>query len=319
MARVTVILPNFNHAAYLPQRIESVLQQSFGDFEIILLDDASTDHSKDVLARYAEHPKVKQLILNTANSGNTFIQWEKGLQQATGEYIWIAESDDWADPDLLQTLVATLDQHPEAALAFCASEWVDEHNNAIPRTCTRQWKHDFVMNGKAFAEEYLLGYNHICNASAVVFRRNEAVVLPAVKACQAYRASGDRLFWICLATGGNTSDSATVCYVAKKLNHFRQHQVKVSGAAASRGQNIIEDHTIVGWSLAGCSRQSNSAMRIGWWQRRCICGYHYHAIMAGNVSEEGRKKALQVWQQEKEFGRLSHLVYLINQALKRIV
>ncbi len=316
MPRVSVILPNFNHAAYLEQRIESVLRQSFGDFEIIMLDDASTDHSRQILDTYARHPKVKEVLINATNSGNTFIQWEKGLQLATGEYVWIAESDDWADSDLLQTLVDKLDQHPEAALAFCASEWVDEHNNAIPRTCTRPWKTDFVMDGNTFTKEYLLGYNHICNASAVVFRRSEAVIFPALKMCQAYRASGDRLFWICLAMGSNSGSRATVCYVAKKLNHFRQHQVKVSGAAASRGQNVIEDHAIVRWYLM--TSKSCGVKELTCWQKRCICGYHYHAIKAGNVSKAGKKSALSIWQEEKEFGWLSHLVYLFNQALKRI-
>lgn len=304
MPRVTVILPNFNHAAYLTQRVESVLRQTFQDFEIIILDDASTDSSIDVLQTYEAHPKVKAILRNEANSGNTFVQWEKGLRQASGEYIWIAESDDWADPQLLSTLVGKLDGCPEAALAFCASEWVDSENHPIPRTGKRPWKQDFTMDGPTFAKRFLLGYNHICNASAVVFRRNDAVILPAVNDCQAYRASGDRLFWWRLATTGK------VCYSAQAMNHFRQHTQKVSGNATSRGQNIAEDHTIY--------RLAKQAMPLSRLDRRLICGYHYHAIQADNVAAEGKTHALNAWQQETEFGSLSHLLYLLQQALYRI-
>ena len=76
---VSVIVPNFNHAPYLAQRIDSILAQTFADFELILLDDCSTDSSREVIERYREHPKVAHIVVNERNSGSTFAQWRRGL------------------------------------------------------------------------------------------------------------------------------------------------------------------------------------------------------------------------------------------------
>ena len=100
--KVSVIIPNYNHKDYLRQRIESVLNQTFRDFEVIILDDASTDGSKDILEQYANHNKVTQHIFNYVNSGSVFKQWIKGIQLAKGDYVWIAESDDFADVHFLE-------------------------------------------------------------------------------------------------------------------------------------------------------------------------------------------------------------------------
>lgn len=94
---ISVIIPNFNHAPYLKQRIDSVLNQTYDNLEIFLLDDCSKDNSRKILLSYKNNPKVKEIIFNDKNSGSTFKQWEKGFELSHGEYIWIAESDDYCD------------------------------------------------------------------------------------------------------------------------------------------------------------------------------------------------------------------------------
>src|SRR3954454_23268459 len=113
MPKVTVIIPSYNHARYLPRRLDSVLGQTFGDFEVLFLDDASSDGSRAVFEAHAasSDPRVRALF-NESNSGSTFKQWNRGLREARGEYVWIAESDDYADQSLLAELVECLDAHP---------------------------------------------------------------------------------------------------------------------------------------------------------------------------------------------------------------
>ena len=101
MPKVSVIIPNYNHALFLEQRLESVLNQTYQDFEVIFLDDASTDSSRAVFTKYANHPKISHIIFNETNSGYPFKQWNKGVNLAMGEYIWIAESDDYAELNFL--------------------------------------------------------------------------------------------------------------------------------------------------------------------------------------------------------------------------
>src|ERR1700691_3837398 len=120
MPKVSVVIPNYNHARFLPRRIETVLQQTFQDFEVIFLDDCSTDSSRPILSSYANNPIVR-IEFNSVNSGSTFKQWNKGVGLARGEYVWIAESDDYADPRFLERLVGVLDSEPEAAFAYCRS------------------------------------------------------------------------------------------------------------------------------------------------------------------------------------------------------
>ena len=111
--KVTVIIPNYNHARFLRRRLSTVLDQTYRDFEVLYLDDASTDHSAEVFADFSTYPEVRA-ILNQRNSGSPFAQWNRGVREAKGEFVWIAEADDYAAPDLLERLVEKLEQFPNA-------------------------------------------------------------------------------------------------------------------------------------------------------------------------------------------------------------
>src|ERR1700722_3014578 len=115
MPRVSVIVPNYNHARFLRQRLDSVVAQTFQDFELILLDDCSTDESRKILEEYARDPRAR-LELNEANSGSPFKQWNKGVRLARGKYVWIAESDDYANERFLERLGSRLDSHSDFVL-----------------------------------------------------------------------------------------------------------------------------------------------------------------------------------------------------------
>ena len=82
--KVSVVVPNYNHAPYLKTRIGSILEQTFQNFELILLDDCSTDGSADILRSYADNPHVACTDINTRNTGSPFAQWLKGIGRAKG-------------------------------------------------------------------------------------------------------------------------------------------------------------------------------------------------------------------------------------------
>ena len=301
MKKISIIMPNYCHSRFLRERLDSIFAQDYPEKEVILLDDASTDGSLTILREYVDRPETVCLLENKTNSGNTFLQWQKGLEHATGDYVWIAESDDAASPTFLSRMVAALEQ-THATLAFCHSQWVDEDNQPIERSRDTRWNRDFSMVGEQFVRQYLLGYNTICNASAVLFRRD---ALSAIDWNQLmpFTASGDRLFWIYLAMQGR------VAYVADSLNRFRQHTNKVSGSAENKGLNIIQDHAIyrlIAPSLALTSHE-----------KHIICGYHWKAIMRTTVSEKGKTEATKIWSEEPEFGRLSYLLYLLHRAQEK--
>jgi len=221
---VTVIVPNYNHAPFLRQRLDSILEQSFQDFEWILLDDCSSDQSAAILREYADKRPNSQLIINDKNSGSPFAQWNKGAQLARGAFLWIAESDDIAHRDLLATNVAAIQQNPDAAMAYCQSVFVNEKgeegNNYLENYKfiykTDRWEKDFYSEGKEECRSYMLRHNSIPNASAVLFRKSiflEAGPLPID-----WKLNGDWMFYCKLLQLGG------LVFSAQTLNYFRKHE-----------------------------------------------------------------------------------------------
>lgn len=125
MIKISVIIPNYNHSQYLKQRIDSVLNQTYRDFEVIILDDNSKDNSREIIQHYHGHPKISHIIYNEVNSGSTFKQWEKGIELANGEYIWIAESDDYCDSNFLKIMYQRFKDDDKLGIVFCHSIIID--------------------------------------------------------------------------------------------------------------------------------------------------------------------------------------------------
>ena len=210
---VSVIIPNYCHAPYLRQRIDSVLAQSYPDFEVVLLDDCSTDGSREVIERYRNHPRIKQIVYNDRNGGSAFAQWRKGFALTQGEYIWIAESDDYADPAFLERCVAELDADPACVLAHTLSRTVDSEGRPFGKV-RHAGRPVRRMDGRRFVLRHLLCRNELYNASMAVFRRS---ALPAAGEYEGFRYAGDWYFWMLVALQGRVST------VFEPLNAFRRH------------------------------------------------------------------------------------------------
>lgn len=241
MPRVSVIVPNYNHGRYLDQRLASIRGQSFADFEIIFLDDASQDDSREVFRRHTGDSRIAHAVFNETNSGTAFAQWNRGLSLARGDLVWIAESDDDADPELLATLVAQLEAHPSAGVACCQC-WLmtDDGHRTLPATFTARpgnpWTTSFVRPGRELCAAEFLVSNPILNASGVVFRR--AVAQAAGGADPSWRLCGDWKFWVDLLL---RSDLA---FVALPLNRFRCHAASVRTSSRKSGLEVVELYRI---------------------------------------------------------------------------
>jgi glycosyltransferase involved in cell wall biosynthesis len=244
---VSVIVPNYNHARFLPKRMESIFAQRYQDFELILLDDCSTDESREILSRYAGDPRVR-IAFNEANSGSTFRQWNKGVGMARGQYVWIAESDDYADERLLERLVGALEADERVTFAYCRSHCVSGEDAALgfadtiyfPDLEPECWTKDFVAEGMEECRRHFVRFNVPANASSVVFRRAayEKVGGPD----QGMRLCADWKFWAEMALEGR------VAYVAEPLNYFRFHGGSVRKRIA-RAEMAIEHMRTAGWIL----------------------------------------------------------------------
>lgn len=219
--KVSVIIPNYNHASFLKQRLDSVFNQTFQDFEVILLDDASTDNSKEILNTYKKHPRVSHFIVNEENSGSPFKQWQKGMALAKGEYIWIAESDDYCERDFLETLLALFIENA-TVLVYCASTIINNEGGNAGRhkwadgLDSKRWTQDFYNTGKEEIQKYMRYRNTITNASAVVFRKS---VMRDVAYPVEMKFCGDWYIWIEVLKQGH------LVYTKRQLNYFRRHDL----------------------------------------------------------------------------------------------
>lgn len=238
MPKVSVIVPCFNHAKFLRQRIASILNQTYTNFELILLDDCSNDGSRELLLSYRDNPHVTQIELNSRNTGCPFLQWEKGIRLAQGEYIWIAESDDYAEPEFLATTVALLDKHPEARLCLTGSSIVDANNDPIPadKYGLDPWEADgkvYVFPSKEYLSTHMLDRNSVYNASMVLFRNKDCLhnITPHY---QRMRYCGDWMFWIEQIRKGS------VIEVHSKLNYFRKHGDNTTEHGTNEGRSLGE-------------------------------------------------------------------------------
>lgn len=236
---VSVIVPNYNHAPYLAQRIDSILAQTWRDFELILLDDRSTDDSWTVLERYRDRPEVTHLIRNDANSGSPFKQWEKGIGLARGRYVWIAESDDWCEPTFLETVLEGLRADPDCVLGYCQAYFVG--SDGVLNWQSRHTRLSETLDGRDFIRRHMAPTS-IYNASMVVWRRDKYEQVP--KDYTQYRFCGDWLFWIGLARLGKVHISG------KLLDYYRQHPHNVSTGVYRSGLNFVEEMKVANWMYA---------------------------------------------------------------------
>ncbi|MCF7702153.1 glycosyltransferase [Loktanella sp. M215] len=227
---VSVVVPNYNYVDYLPERLSSIAAQTFQDFEVILLDDASPDASVPLLEAFAAARPGTRLVVNAQNSGSPFRQWLRGMDLARADLIWMAEADDRCTPHLLETLLPRFDDR-NVRLAYCASRPITSDGRVIgdyralylDRINAGRWDHDYTATDHEEANAGLGIANSLPNASAVMFRNfrpEDAFVSELTQ----MRLCGDWYFYVRAMRGG------LVGFAAAVMNDHRRHDKTVTHA-----------------------------------------------------------------------------------------
>lgn len=281
---ISVIVPNYNHAKYLDQRIQSILNQTYQDFELIILDDCSPDSgaSVAVIEKYRDNPHVSHIEYNDQNSGSTFKQWDKGIHLANGDLIWIAESDDFCKPTFLERLVAEFCRSKKLTLAYSLSQSVDAEGTPTPYRRVHPWG-TTRLTGHNYVIRYMTMGNHCANASACLFKKS--VYQKINKQFTTYKAGGDMLFWIEIAEQGN------VAIVNQQLNFFRQHTQKVTPDSLRKGITSKEFRKTFDYILSHF-KMSNMRKYLAIQYYRYIIGKREYE------AEDIRKEIYQLWNVE---------------------
>lgn len=277
MPKVSIIVPNYNYKKYLPKRLESIVRQAFNDYEIILLDDHSTDGSQELLIDFANKKQIKHCIINSTNTGNPFAQWKKGIELAEGEYVWIAESDDYCTPNFLAELLPLMDANPSAAFALCGSHLIDGNEKPIHKnfdTWIQEDEKAYLYTSQEYLKHHLLWRCTSYNASMVLFRK--CFYQQINFDFSTLRYSGDWLFWIKMAEKGN------VILLHKRLNYFRRHPTSVTAQVNGRAKQLRERLIIYAYLLGHHN--------FGWYRNSLAKGCLYKDIKRSNLDEATRNK-----------------------------
>jgi glycosyltransferase involved in cell wall biosynthesis len=229
-------VPNYNHAAFLHQRLDCIYKQSYRNIEVLLLDDCSTDGSRAILEDYADcFPSITRTHYNHINSGCVFRQWRKGLSLARGELVWIAESDDYCDLNFLETLVKAFDDEA-VQLAYSRQVFVNEDGTTqngsfedyVGVVDRRKWVQCYVNTAHAEVHQALGARNTIPNVSGTLFRKPQSLALLDDPEWLEMRVAGDWVFYLHLLRGGK------IAFSLNTNSYFRFHSKNTSVATYTR-------------------------------------------------------------------------------------
>lgn len=261
---VTVYITNHNYGRFIAQAIESVLSQTFQDFELIIIDDGSTDHSRSIIERYEPHPKVRIIYQQKRGLNRTN---NIALRAARGRYLMRLDADDYLDPHALALLSSALDKDPQLGLVFPDYYLVDVEG----RVTGLERRHDFSRDVSVFDQpahgactmirrEYLLavgGYDEqfTCQDGYDLW----------IKFCSRYKVANINLPLFYYRQHGSSltrnENRILETRAAIKRAHVRRRRVKLSAAAilAIRGasddgfsvamESLGEGRRVVDWSI----------------------------------------------------------------------
>lgn len=243
--KVSVVIPNYNYGRYLWRRVKSILNQTYPIYELIIMDDASTDDSLKVIDEIElyvlkNYPKVKlKTVTSTKNSGKPMAQWRKGvgMTAADSEFVWIAEADDSCDKNFLAEAMKAFDD-PKVVVSYTESKVINSMGLTILPNFRKSrdkegmghFNKSYVRNGKDEICEIMAVRCTIPNVSGVVFRRSSTMLRTMDEALR-FKQVGDWYLYARLLEDGK------IAYSRKALNKFRIHR----GSATKRGREHYDE------------------------------------------------------------------------------
>lgn len=221
---VSIVFTSYNHAEYLQQAVESLLNQTYKNFQLIIVDDCSKDGSQSILKKYQSDQRVKLNLLEQ-NTGSYVKASNYGANQAEGEYLLFAQCDDFAHPDQLKILIETSKQFQHAGVIWSRSNMVDLNGHVFEddfegreKKFRDRCKSNTLITGKEM-RRYLANSCVIPNLSAALVRKD--LYDKVGKLSEKYLVASDWAFWLSL------SEVTNFCYITTPLNNFRQHETTI--------------------------------------------------------------------------------------------
>ncbi len=284
--KTLVLVPSYNHGGFIADRVTSILDQTNGDFDLRIIDDCSSDQTMDVLAGFAD-PRM-QVVRRERNSGSPFTAWldlARPLDDQPYDFVWIAESDDRAEPHFLERGVAALTKDPGASLYYCHSWFIDDDDLIIGHSINYlnrvfpgiDWTSPWSQSGADFIRTCLIRGMSVPNMSSSLIRAS-AFRSSVQSRFQRFKLAADWLFVIGVATTGG------IVFDPWDGNFFRHH-ARTSRVETNRARMLFEHMSATRAAyLTGAVDRKVYARQMGVWtgmvlRERALanfirCGWH---------------------------------------------
>ena len=266
LPRVSVVVPNYNYAHLLRDRIKTIEAQNFPIYELIILDDFSTDDSVQVIQDIIQNSALNiKFICNSINSGSVFAQWQKGVELAKGDLVWIAEADDLSEPNFLTSVLRGFD-NPNVVMSYCESKQIDLDGNVlcdnyldyVADIGRERWLKPYIRDGHNEIVNALCVKNTIPNVSAVVFQKEilTEILKSEQEHIREFKIAGDWYVYTKLLEYGE------IAFTPDPENIHRRHIKSVTNASLNlsqlaeivRMQRMVADVHLVSASLQEVAR-----------------------------------------------------------------
>ena len=240
--KLSVVIPNYNYEKYLLERLYSILSQKEKITEIIILDDCSKDNSRELIDKIekniSKYIRIKKCY-NKENSGTAFKQWEKGFSLTEGDYVWIAEADDYSKPNFLKEVLKPIKEDKDIVLSYADTALMDQDGYIIMNSIkteidflkTGHWNKDYINDGRKEIEEYAYLNCTIANVSSVIFKKED--YHDFFQESSKFKQAGDWLFYLYIMTTGK------VAFSSKVLNYYRLHGNNVT--SLTKNENHLKE------------------------------------------------------------------------------
>lgn len=163
--KVSVLIPAYNYAQYLPEAIDSVLAQTYVDFELIVVDNCSTDNTEEIVNKYAKNDARVKFVQNQENIG-MYRNYNQALLYASGEYIKFLNADDKLAPTLLEKFVSILENNHDISIVTSYRQFFGSKNDIL------QPRYKGRIEAKTAILASLKHGNWIGEPTTVMFRRS---------------------------------------------------------------------------------------------------------------------------------------------------
>ncbi len=264
--KISVVVPNYNYEKFLFQRIYSILYQTTKIDELIILDDCSKDNSRELIDKIVleleKYINIKK-IYNETNSGTAFKQWQKGFSLAKGDYVWIAEADDYCEKNFLSTAIKPIKKDQDIVLSYVDTAFIDKDGYVFMKSIkpeidilqTGHWDHDFVNSGIEEIKNYAYLNCTVANVSSVLFKNDDYSNF--FKESGKYRQAGDWLFYI------NIMKQGKIAFSNKPINYYRVHGNNVTSVTKKQAHfdEIVKIHTALNKEFKLNSKQKKEIQK----------------------------------------------------------